>query len=151
MTTAACSARFAFSPRLADADDRSEARLQRGFRLGADELVGLVMMCATLGMSDDDIGRARVLEHGRGNVAGERAACLGMAVLRAKPSLPPLSFHAACARRVAGGQTTSSAAPASPASAARRIASISTSDPESPFIFQLPATNGRTSGVIEAS
>jgi len=39
---------------------------------------------------------------------------------------------------------------ASRASAARRIASISPRDAERPFIFQFPATNGRTPGVIEA-
>src|SRR5271166_40407 len=65
-----------------------------------------------------------------------------------RASVPPLSFQAAWASSVAGGQTASSARPASPASAARRIASISTSDAERPFIFQLPATNGRTSGVM---
>ena len=66
-------------------------------------------------------------------------------------SSPPLILQAACASSVAGGQTSSSARPDSPASAACRMASISAKDPDRPFIFQLPATNGRTPGVIQAS
>ncbi len=66
-------------------------------------------------------------------------------------SSPPLIRQAACAMSVAGGQTSSSAEPDSPASAACRMASISARDPDRPFIFQLPATSGRTPGVIQSS
>src|SRR5208337_1109200 len=83
---------LALGSRLADADDRYEPGLQRRFRLGAHQPVGLVMQHAALGVADDDIGRAGVLEHRGGNVAGEGAARLGMAILRAQREFAPLEL-----------------------------------------------------------
>ena len=88
--------------------------------------VGLAVVRPALGMADDHIGRAGVLEHRRGDVAGEGAArpWRGSPARRATPCRPS-SAAAACASRVAGGQTASSAAPALPASTASRIAASS--------------------------
>ena len=84
MTTAACSPASRSACVSPTQTIGGQAGLQRRFRLGADERVGLVMERATLGMADDDVGRARVLEHRGGNVAGEGAARLRMAVLGAE-------------------------------------------------------------------
>ena len=69
----------------------------------------------------------------------------GLAILRAQATLPPFSRAAAAAISVNGGQTAVRRRRFA-ASAALRIASISESHAARPFIFQLPATSGRTSG-----
>ena len=138
-------ARLALGVGFADADDRRQAGLQRRLRLRADERVGLAMTGPALGMADDDVARAGVLEHRRGNVAGEGAAGSG---------------EQSCAPRLRSGRRASrrparSASPAGrravrrrrlPLRPPRRIARSRPSEPERPFIFQLPATSGRTPG-----
>src|SRR3984957_7080873 len=74
-------ARLAFRLRLANADNRREAGLQRRFRLGADGLISLMVIGPALGVPNDHISRAGVLEHRGRDVAGESAAGLGGAVL----------------------------------------------------------------------
>ena len=69
--------------RLADADDGDEPGAPRGFRLGAHDGVGLAVVGAALGMADDDMRGAGVLQHLGRDVAGMRAAFLGVAVLAA--------------------------------------------------------------------
>ena len=59
------------------------------------------------------------------------------------PTGPPRAISANRATSVAGGQTISSALPAS-AAAPATIFSSSATEAASPFIFQLPATSGRT-------
>ena len=83
-------ARFALSMGLADADNRREASLQRRFRLRADKLVSLVVIVPTLGVPDDHVPGARVLEHCGRNVAGESAARLGVAILTAEAEIGAL-------------------------------------------------------------
>ena len=143
-------ARFALGLRLADADDRGKAGLQRRFGLGANEFVGLVMMRPTLRMSHDDVTRAGVLEHRGGNVAGESPARLGRAILSAEAELAPLDPPGGLRdqRRRRADEQLGGAGFARVGR--RRIASISARDPERPFIFQLPATSGRTPGVMSA-
>ena len=80
-------ARLALGMGLADANDRNETGLQRRFGLGVDKLVGLFVDRAALGVADDDVSRARVLEHGGRNVAGERPARLRAAILGAEREL----------------------------------------------------------------
>ena len=58
-----------------------------GFRLGADEVVGLAMVGAALRMSDDDGLGTRVLEHLGCDVAGMGAGGERMAVLGAERDL----------------------------------------------------------------
>src|SRR6185437_12252465 len=64
---------------------------------------------------------------------------------------PPASAEAAWPISVAGGQSATSATPASPRATAACMAAISPRAALTPFIFQFPATSGRTSGVIAAS
>ncbi len=63
----------------------------------------------------------------------------------------PAIVCAASVISVAGGHTAISATPASPRPTASAIAAISPSAALSPFIFQFPASSGRTSGVIGGS
>jgi hypothetical protein len=71
--------------RFADANDRREPRAQRRLGLGANDLIGFVVAAAALRMAKDHIARAGILEHFGGNIAGEGAVCLGMAILAAEP------------------------------------------------------------------
>jgi hypothetical protein len=63
----------------------------------------------------------------------------------------PVKAEQAWPISVAGGQIATSATPASPRSTPARRAAISPRSALRPFIFQFPATSGRTSGVIFAS
>ncbi len=83
---------LALLARLADADDRGQARLDGRLRLGAHRFVGLVVMGAAFGMADDHILAARVLQHRGGDVARKSPARLGVAILRAEPDRAPGEF-----------------------------------------------------------
>ena len=142
-------ARLAFGAGFADANDGGQARFQRRFGFGLHERR----------RSRRDTARrsewptitywapaSLIIAAAMSPVK----APLSLAWQSCAPSatLPPFSAQAACASRVAGGQTASSAAPALPASTASRIALSSPSEAVRPFIFQLPATRGRTPGVM---
>src|ERR1700761_6698791 len=64
--------------------------------------------------------------------------------------LTPCALAANAATSVAGGHTSKSALPATPAAPAH-IASNSAIDARSPFIFQLPAISGRMALVMSDS
>ena len=78
-----CRAELALGPGLADADDGDDAGAPCGFRLGAHDGVGLAVVGAALGVADDDMRGAGVLQHLGRDVAGVRAALLRVAVLAA--------------------------------------------------------------------
>src|SRR3954469_15130821 len=67
-----------------------------------------------------------------------------------KVSFEPFEAQANCASRVAGGQTIRSALSAS-LSAPALMPLNSAIEDDSPFIFQLPATSGRTVAAIRHS
>ena len=69
--------------RLADADDGDEAGGDGSFRLRLDDRVSLAMIGAALGVADDDVRAAEVLQHGSACVAGMRTLHLHVAVLAA--------------------------------------------------------------------
>ena len=73
----------AFGVGLADADNRLEARRERGLDAGVHGLVGLAEILAAFAVADDDVFDAGLLEHGRGDLAGERAGFGPVDVLRA--------------------------------------------------------------------
>ena len=68
---------------LAHADDGIEPGLQGGVDLLVDRDVGLVVVLAALGVADDDVLHAGLLEHLCGDLAGVGAVGLVVAVLRA--------------------------------------------------------------------
>ena len=108
-------------------------------------------MRPALGMPNDDVACAGVPQHRGGNVAGERPARLGRAILGPEAELAAFDPPRRLRDQGRGRADQQLGGAGVAASAARRIASISAKDPERPFIFQLPATNGRTPGVIDAS
>jgi hypothetical protein len=67
----------------ADADDHFQSGSQRRFGLGLDRSIALAMHRAALGMADDHELRPGIAQHRRGNIAGEGARSLSMAILRA--------------------------------------------------------------------
>lgn len=73
----------AFRIRFADADDGNKARRMGSFGLGQHLLAGFPVVLATLGVPQDDIGAAEVLQHGGGDIAREGPGRLRMAVLPA--------------------------------------------------------------------
>ena len=77
--------RRAASPRFADADDRRQPGPQRRLGLGAHQAVGLAVIGAPLGMADDDIAGAGVLQHLGRDVAGMGPALPGDGNLRRRP------------------------------------------------------------------
>ncbi len=66
---------------LADADDGVQAGLQGGVDLLVDGEVGLVIVLTALGVADDDVLDARLLEHLGGDLAGVGAVGLIVAGL----------------------------------------------------------------------
>ena len=76
-------ARLALALRLADADDGGKPGAMGGRGLGADLGVLLAVVLAALGMADDREGRPGIGEHLGGDVAGEGAGFLGVAILPA--------------------------------------------------------------------
>ena len=68
---------------LAHAHDGVQASLQGGVNLLVDGEVGLIVVLATLGVADDDILHADLLEHFRRDLAGESAVGLVVAGLSA--------------------------------------------------------------------
>ena len=80
-------ARLTLGSRFADANDRREPRAERRPGLGANDLIGFVVAGAALRVAKDYVARPGILEHFGGNIAGEGAACLGMAILAANPYL----------------------------------------------------------------
>ena len=75
---------LALFERLADADDRNEARIQRNLRLGSDDLVGLTIERATLGVANQHPAHFQIHQHARGNFAGVGAILLGREILGAE-------------------------------------------------------------------
>src|SRR5690606_39934239 len=69
--------RFGF----ADADDDAKTHAECGFGFSLHVGIGFAVIGTTLAMSDDHERSAGVLEHGRRDVAGVRAAVRRMAVL----------------------------------------------------------------------
>ena len=115
-------------------------------RLGLHVAVALAVVGAALGMADD---------HGRGAgiLRASRPRCRRCG-RRWRPawqswaptsSLDPAASRASAAISVAGGQIMASTPAAKPASPSRsRTRRASPSAAASPFIFQFPATSGRT-------
>jgi hypothetical protein len=68
---------------LAEAEDDLQPRRESGSRSLVDRLVGLAEVLSSLAVTDDDVLRARLQEHIRGDLTGERALFLKMDVLRA--------------------------------------------------------------------
>src|SRR5207244_3534162 len=68
---------------LADAEHRSQPRLDGQGELARHDRVGLAVDVAALGVAGDDVRGAGVAQHRRGDLAGERAGFLIAAVLRA--------------------------------------------------------------------
>ena len=110
--------------------------------------VGLAMVGAPLGMADDDVRGAGILQHLGGNVAGMGAAFLPVAVLAAALDRRARQHFGARDSSVAGTQTSASVSASSPPMKPWPIASSSWSEALVPFIFQLPATSGRMAEVI---
>ena len=70
--------------RLAHADDRMHALGNQCLGFAIDFLVRLAEQAATLGMTDDAVLRARLLQHADGDLAGVCAGFLPIAVLCAQ-------------------------------------------------------------------
>ena len=99
---------------LADAHDRGHVRGQRLVRLGVDDLVGLGVVLAALGVADDDVGAAELGQHRRRDLAGVGAGVLGRDVLGAVPDREPVAVDErlhADRMSVNGGTTTTSTRP----------------------------------------
>ena len=106
------------------------------------------MIGAPLGMADNDGAGAGIRQHFGRDIAGMGAGGLGVAILRAdRKRLRAARLSAKAAIRVAGGQTSRSALPAT-SEAPASMASNSASEALRPFIFQLPAISGRMASVI---
>ena len=76
--------------RFADADQRLEARLERGGQLAAHLLVGLAEQVAPLRVTDQHRGGAGLHHEGNGKLAGEGALRLPVNVLRADDDIGAL-------------------------------------------------------------
>src|ERR1700722_1588885 len=77
-------ARLAFRPRFADAENRDKAGPPCGGNLGAHIGVALAVAVAPLGMADDDVGAAGVLQHLGADVTGKGAFFGKVAILAAE-------------------------------------------------------------------
>lgn len=133
-------ARLALFERLSDTENHPQPG--RKGRLGTciDSLIALAEILPALGMADDDIGDAKLLEHIGGDFAGERAGSRPMAVLRAEPDT-------AARHRGAGGfEISEGTQSATSQDASFRRGFISPiSAPAAArvrFIFQFPAQGG---------
>ena len=74
-------ARLAFRERLADARDHVQPALERRMTAPRDRLVGLAEVLAPLRVADERAVGAELPEHQRGDLTGERAFALPVAVL----------------------------------------------------------------------
>ena len=74
-------ARLALGQGLADAGDHVQPALQRGAAAPRDGLVGLAEVLAAFRVADERAVDAELAEHRRGDLAGERAFALPVAVL----------------------------------------------------------------------
>src|SRR5690606_6629348 len=74
---------LALLERLADAQDRNEARREGGLDLGVGDLLGLAMVFATLRVADRHVGAAERRQHRAGDLTGVGAGLVGGDVLRA--------------------------------------------------------------------
>ena len=68
---------------LTTADDRGHAILDGLLGLDVDQLVGLVVVLATLGVTNDDVGAAQLRQHGAGHLTGVGAVVVSGDVLGA--------------------------------------------------------------------
>src|ERR1700694_517735 len=84
-------ARFPFGPRLAETDNCWQTSPEGGGGFFADALIALIMTEPPLGMAENHIGGARILQHFSGNVSGKRAVWLAVTMLAAKRDLRPLA------------------------------------------------------------
>ena len=82
-------ARLAFFEEFADTQDHDEARVERRFDLAIDQVVGLAENVSTLGVADDYVSDADVLEHVGTHLAREGALGLKVHVLRADGDVRP--------------------------------------------------------------
>ena len=116
-----------------------QSGLERGHGLPRHLLVGLAEQVAPLGVADQDHPRARLLHHGNGDLAGERALRLPMHVLGADPDVGTGdAASATAARETAGGKNQRLRSGAGAVSARKR--SVKARAAAGPwFIFQLAA------------
>ena len=77
---------LALGERFANANNRLEARRERGFGLGVHERVAFLLDGAPLGMAEDHKVHQQLAQHSSGNLAGERAVILLAHILRAEPN-----------------------------------------------------------------
>ena len=130
---------LALGQRLADADDgRDAAAPAPPCAFSATSASRFAVVLAALGMADDGVAHAELVQHRRRHFAGVGA----LLVLPTRPARPARASSrpaaiCSCARYGAGTQTaTSQAACSCPATSARTSASLAA---RLPFIFQLPA------------
>ena len=81
--------RFTLIQGFPDAQDRREAGSQNRRKFAGHQGIILVIPAAPLGMPDDDITAAHILEHGCGYLAGERTARLRAHILRTNGNAAP--------------------------------------------------------------
>jgi len=124
-----------------DAEDGPKLVGQGCFGAFVDPGVGLAKVLPALAVPDDGIFHRQFLQHRRRDLAGERAFCFPVHVLRASLMAVPRKAALTAASAVNGGQTTIST-PLTPAvsrasSVTRAFASATVL-----YIFQLPAMMG---------
>ena len=97
---------FALGQLLADAQDRDQPLGERGGELARDQLVALAVQQPPLGVADDHVLAADVLQHGRGHLAGEGALRSAQTSCAPRLSAESRSRRATSCRYTNGGQTT---------------------------------------------
>ena len=145
LTTPSVSSASRCGQRLADADDRRDAVRQRGLGLVGHQLVALAVVRAALGVPDDRVAAAELVQHRRRHLAGVGALLVRRAVLRA-----PARRRCRRARRRLPTGTGTARRPRRPRRAGRPRRMPSSSSALAawlPFIFQLPTTSLRRIGV----
>ena len=85
-------ARTAIRLAFADADDGGQPRVPSGARLGRDIDIRFAIGIAALGMAEDHIGRADLLDHRGRDIASEGTFRLCVAILRADANGGALGF-----------------------------------------------------------
>ena len=85
-------ARAAIRLAFADADDGRQPRVPSGLRLGRDISIRFAIGIAALGMAEDHIGRADLLDHRGRDIASEGTFRLCVAILRADANGGALGF-----------------------------------------------------------
>ena len=112
----------ALCQRLADAQDRRQARALRRGELRRHQRVGLAVELAPLRMPDDHVAAAELRQHRRRDFAGIGALrVLARRSARPTRSALPRSRSATCARYGNGAQTAHSAPVAGPDPASERV------------------------------